>query len=255
MSVPNRIVSISAKIERAEEHIRDLKLEIEVFRKTEPYRVVGYDDLDAGERVVKLQVVAQPPPRLLAILGDAIHCLRSSLDYLVWQLVEANGGTPTDRTAFPISDTIEQFESGYLGKLEGCSTDAIDLIQKLRPYKKGNYLLWGLHRLDIVDKHRLLITTAGRTTGILVRGVVRVESFFTNDLFTRNLPPRGAVRDGTVLFAVNFSKMTPAYKDPDFIFDVAFGEIFEGQLLTAQLFELVAFVKRTLEPFRPLLNR
>jgi hypothetical protein len=59
------------------------------------------------------------------------HNLRSSLDHLAWQLVEANGGAPSDKpgqqTAFPIRDVLPE-----------SPTDAN---------------LWHLHRLDIIDKH------------------------------------------------------------------------------------------------------
>ena len=41
--------------------------------------------------------------------------------------------------------------------MNGISDDAVTIIQSIRPYKEGNLLLWQLHRLDIFDKHRLLI--------------------------------------------------------------------------------------------------
>ena len=36
--------------------------------------------------------------------------------------------------------------------------DAIDAIDAIKPYKGGNDTLWQLHRLNVVDKHRLLVT-------------------------------------------------------------------------------------------------
>src|ERR1035437_9665014 len=135
MAAIDRTIPILAKIERAEEHIRDLNQAIESFRKSDPYRTVGDDNLETGERVLKLQIVGQPPPRLLAILGDAIHCLRSSLDYLACQLVQAGGGTITDATGFPISYSVTEFESTKnIGKIQGASNEAIDLIRKIEPY-------------------------------------------------------------------------------------------------------------------------
>ena len=36
--------------------------------------------------------------------------------------------------------------------------EAIDIIKDIKPYKGGNDVLWRLHRLNILDKHRLLLT-------------------------------------------------------------------------------------------------
>jgi len=71
----DRIVSARAKIYRAKKHIEDLKLELTVFRKKDPYRAHFYDDAKTGDRVGELQVVEEFPFRGLAILGDAIHNL------------------------------------------------------------------------------------------------------------------------------------------------------------------------------------
>lgn len=36
----------------------------------------------------------------------------------------------------------------------------MSLLKALKPYKGGNEPLWGLNRLDILDKHRLLVPVA-----------------------------------------------------------------------------------------------
>ncbi len=38
--------------------------------------------------------------------------------------------------------------------------DAVAENDKLKPYKGGNDLLWGIHELDNIDKHRSLFTVA-----------------------------------------------------------------------------------------------
>src|SRR5919199_1097563 len=47
-----------------------------------------------SEYVFRFGRVPAVPPVLSAIIGDAIHNLRVSLDHLAWQLVIATGGTP-----------------------------------------------------------------------------------------------------------------------------------------------------------------
>jgi len=256
MSGEKRLIGIRAKIERAEKHILDLNLAIESFLKSDPYRAVGYDDLESGERVVKFRIVDQPPPPLLAILGDAIHCLRSSLDHLACQLVDAVGGKITNETAFPIAHSVEEFESARnLGKIKGADPCTIDLIKKIEPYKGGKGdIFWRLHMLDITDKHRLLITTAAQMSKMVITGVVSLQSIASNRLFARGEPARGPLKDGQTLISVSRADRTPQYEDPQFSFYIVFGErFFEGQPLVPQLLQLVDLVKRTVEAFLPFL--
>jgi hypothetical protein len=47
-----------------------------------PYRAHFYDDPRTGDRIGELQVVEEIPFCVLAIIGDAVHNLRSALDHL-----------------------------------------------------------------------------------------------------------------------------------------------------------------------------
>jgi hypothetical protein len=91
--------------------------------------------------------------------GDALHCARTPLDHLAYILVLADGGQPTTQTAFPIFDNRVS-RSDLRGKVKGASQQAISDILDLHPWRGGDDKLWLLHRLDIIDKHRLLLTVA-----------------------------------------------------------------------------------------------
>ena len=39
------------------------------------------------------------------MLGDIFHDLRTSLDHLAEQIIIAGGGTPNERSGFPVSDS------------------------------------------------------------------------------------------------------------------------------------------------------
>ena len=43
-------------------------------------------------------------------------------------------------------------------KTKGISQSALNLIDKAKPYKGGNDILWEIHELNNIDKHRLLVT-------------------------------------------------------------------------------------------------
>src|ERR1700677_2568750 len=150
MSGASRIDSITAKIERAEEHIRDFERERGSFFASEPYSVIRECDEDAVKWIAKIH--REIPFRFSLLIGDAIHTLRTSLDHLAWQLVLAGGGTPNENTAFPIFGGKKRFETHGAGKVKGAAKHVIDLIPGFKPYRGGNDELWGLHRLDIEDK-------------------------------------------------------------------------------------------------------
>jgi hypothetical protein len=91
--------------------------------------------------------------------------MRSALDHLVWQLVIANGKTPSGKNMFPICTTLSNFtEEIRRERLLGVSISAHTLIDALQPYHRGQPLcdlhpLWILSKLANIDKHRTLNVT------------------------------------------------------------------------------------------------
>jgi len=92
------------------------------------------------------------------VIGDAIHNLRSALDVLLRQTIIRFGGTPEKRTTFPIRKGREELEAA-LGELEKkAALEICNLIRDdIKPYRDGNYAIWALHHLDILDKHQFII--------------------------------------------------------------------------------------------------
>lgn len=234
--------SIRSKLQRAEEHLRDLNVQI---GECNPYKAIRHEDSKTGNHELRLWET-DCPPRLLAVLGDTIHNLRCVLDHFACALVAANGGTITDNTGFPVSYTLEHFESTAIRKIDGASGEAIAFIKSLKPYKGGNDLLWALHRLDIIDKHRFFITIASVNTAITIKGgPLSIDCFFPDDTsLVRTLPAARALKNGAVLFRINRAQMPPMYVDPEFRFQIAFGEVLEGQPVLAGVYQIAAMVKR-----------
>lgn len=146
------------KVERAYKHISDLQSVLIEFLKTDFYRLHVEKNVD-GSNVLKFEMTGSIPQKMPLIIGDAIHNLRSALDLMTCEIIMECGGTPSRDTNFYIrekrSELVGLVENGEI-KIAGC--DIVTLITDyIAPYKGGNDALFGLHTLDIQDKHQLLI--------------------------------------------------------------------------------------------------
>jgi hypothetical protein len=159
-----RIDPILAKIERAKKHIRDLDEEVRAFLgPPHPYEVSTEFDAKVSKIVHYVSSLKPIDPIIPIIAGDAVQNLRTALDYLIVQLVDAHSGNVGEKrlrkTGFPMFESPEEMTPSKIKKkIGGVSPDAEKAILILKPYKGGNNDLWGLHELNRVEKHRLLIT-------------------------------------------------------------------------------------------------
>jgi len=261
----SRIQLIQAKLERAEKHIRDFNAEIRAFFDSGPYEVLRRDDLATRERIYYVGSVRDVPPEAVAIAGDAIHNLRSTLDHLALQLVLAAGGTPNTATCFPICKDATKYKAESPRKVKGMGQAAIDAIDAIKPYRGGNFTLWRLHELDRIDKHRVLVTAGSALMGHSLLPASRKH--FTENWIARNpgapVPdfsrPFGrphivcnSVRAGDVILSVPESE---AEEHMSFRFDVAFNEpqLIEGEPILETLHNFSRLTRQIVSGFEPML--
>ncbi len=156
----NRLIGPETKVKRAKQHIKDLQLVLKAFFDTDPYKVETKRDPETRKPIYYLTSVAETPPEIAAITGEVLQSLRSALDYLAYQLVASGTGRdgPFKWVEFPIFDSADEYESRKARKIQGMRKEAEEAIDAVKPYKGGNDTLWKLHKLNVVDKHRLLIT-------------------------------------------------------------------------------------------------
>jgi hypothetical protein len=155
----NMFVSARLKIERAKSHITELDREIANFLSRDPYRLVldSYDQ--RGWCCWRIHVIEDAPLTLSAMIGDAIHNLRTSLDHLAHNLVLLNQGN-THNVYFPFCNTETELDKVIKDRhLDQAGPGVVNIIKMIKPYRGGNDLLRLLHDLDIIDKHQLLLTT------------------------------------------------------------------------------------------------
>jgi len=152
---------VLAKLDRAEEHRQAFDDLLEDYIGSEPYTIYSEYDPKTGWHTLRWHALRDPPlERLGLIFGDMISNLRTTLDYLVWQLVLAGGNRPGRRTGFPVVRREKDWEVQSRTALSGIEQRWVDEIEALQPYHHPDRP--SIHPLAILDhvnnlnKHRFL---------------------------------------------------------------------------------------------------
>jgi hypothetical protein len=153
------MVLVRAKVERARKHLRDLAEEILAAGNVRTTVVGTNGDPKSGQALQEFVTLPRLPIDVVTTAGDVVHNLRSALDHLAFQLaIVGRGKEPSRRVEFPIAKDSKTYEAEKTRKVEGMLPEVISEIDRLRPYKGGNELLWKVHELDNIDKHRNLFS-------------------------------------------------------------------------------------------------
>ncbi len=154
---------VERRLARARAEIATLESYISASRRNlkRNRTVVDVED-DGLKHTVRVYFTWKPPEEWGLMVGEIVHHLRSVLDNFAYQLVAANGQTPTSRTEFPVALKQDWFDRVAGDKLSGVDPRALAEIRRLQPFARtdgGNpstHWLWVIHQLDIVDKHQLI---------------------------------------------------------------------------------------------------
>lgn len=177
---------VLVKIDRAKAHLNDFDDRVEPIEEACRDTIVREHDEKRLEHIFRLDRVPAVPPDLSAIIGDAIHNLRVSVDHLAWQLVKATGGTPrigADGTAFPILEqppTPDRWGRTRPQINPSVPKGLRELLDEVQPYKRekpAHHDLAVLHRLDISDKHHQLLVAVVGIRNLGWRGEVELTAF------------------------------------------------------------------------------
>lgn len=154
--LPPRIVheQVLNKFDWAEKHIEKLDAVLQEWRDANPIAVSTEANPETGEVTYYIENVPSIPSSVPLITGDVLYSFRAALDYLACGLVEV----VTPDTKFPIAHSAEAYKSSLNRLVPGLRGKALETLNSIKPYQGGNLLLWQLHRLNIIDKHRLLLT-------------------------------------------------------------------------------------------------
>lgn len=158
------LVSVRAKLSRADEHRQVFDRLLGRFLDEDPYSIAFEFDPDTGWHSFRWVVRHNPPLEDFALIeGDFLTNLRGALDYLAWQLVLAAGNQPTIRTAFPAVIKPQHWASAVGDRLAGIDSAWIAEIEKLQPYHRPQrpelHPLALIDHLNNINKHRTLPVT------------------------------------------------------------------------------------------------
>jgi hypothetical protein len=156
--------AVQRKISRAKEHWEELWEELTAYYKSDPGDLFPAAASTPENPVFIFKEKNPVPAKIALVMGDALQCLRSSLDYLVWELVEAGGNVPHRRLMFPIAMTLKQYKDDLdkRHRLDGVPPRAAAIIDRFQPYRDPNpkeTVLGILEELTNVNKHRRMIFT------------------------------------------------------------------------------------------------
>jgi hypothetical protein len=151
------------KLSAAEEHLYRLEDAVDGFFQENPdvFRIGGQPDPKGSKYLFGVQAALRPLEMEWGIIiGDAIHCVRSCLDQLVYGLA----AKPDDRTAFPICRSEKDWVTRAPGQLWSVPEGVIEIIHKAQPYHRGDanamHPLAVIQALSNMDKHQTISTTA-----------------------------------------------------------------------------------------------
>jgi hypothetical protein len=149
-----------AAVDWARAEIPTLEQKFRSWMEAPPYLLVEDPHPETGKKLFKLEINRRLPGTINAAVGAIINSARTSLDLLAASIAKRNGKTPNRNTHFPIYDSVARFNTPESVTKRKKWLSAIDLkiLEELKPYRRGNALLFALHQLDILRKHERLIS-------------------------------------------------------------------------------------------------
>jgi hypothetical protein len=154
-----RLPDAHLKIKRANEHIADLEKTISSLPESDIATVEI--NPQGGNEVIKHDFGNPDVLTDLALIaGDAVHNLKCALDYTWLETISVLVPDAVSKfSKFPIYATKDKLEGALRGKkIDTACPDLFKLVvDEIKPYNGGDFAIWSVHRLDIRDKHRLLI--------------------------------------------------------------------------------------------------
>jgi hypothetical protein len=161
------------KVKRANEHIREAEKRIKLI--TAPESQTSRIEIHAEARVKSVHYHLdrlKDLPEVALVVGDAIHNLKTALDYVWVQVTATLFPRSKIRAKFPVFPTIDHLKDGLIKDgITAASPLFKFILREIQPYDGGNFYIRPLHQMDIMDKHKLLIpsTNYGSVVGLKVK--------------------------------------------------------------------------------------
>jgi hypothetical protein len=221
-----RFHSARLKIDRANKHISELQTCLDEFLKTDFYILTEKKNAERGEHGFTITLLKPIPDEVALIAGDAIHNLRTALDFMFGEAVQNRG------FHFPAMDSRKKLAKAVQhGVINQFPKVAAVLLNVIEPHPTWYDSIWTLHRLDVADKHQLLIPvmglasasadfedSTGKKYGGISSGTVGGALGESQTVMGSGIAPWNSTlkfqNDGKPTFRVLFGEGLPAYNEP-----------------------------------------
>jgi hypothetical protein len=155
--------SVALKLEHASRRLNELQTAVVEFLDTHPVEFAELPGAPPGLKHPNV-VPSRPVPFRIGLgCGDVLQNLRSTLDYLIYELVVVNGEKPNRKHMFPIAMDEESYRRDINNhKIRGVHPHAAVFIESLQPFLLGqpkSSALYVLDELTNLNKHRQPILT------------------------------------------------------------------------------------------------
>ena len=237
------------KVERAYTHIKRIEGAIVRLSQSNKADFMVNKDPDTDTQFIHYNIGNPIPPDLPLILGDAIHNLRTALDHAMWEFLGIPGGTQDPSASFPFSKTKIDYEAACKGiKTTFPNTEKFFISIEAYETGKGKYL-YGLNRLNILDKHKILTPVVNLAEIEQIKIVYQNGKTWSHSFGKFPISPDGIAR---IPIGIPIDCIVQCYNNAKPTVEVEFGkvDVFEKFPLFETLIELYTVVKSTLFDFR-----
>jgi hypothetical protein len=188
--------SVHQKMYRARDHYVELRERLVKYYTDNPGEFFEGPGNTVDRPVILYREKKPLPKQFPLIFGDCIQCIRSSLDYLIFELVDVEKQQHNQQNQFPVAVSEKTYKEKLKQHyLDGVSPKAESVIKSLQPFNVASperHPLTILDKLTNINKHRRVILTNFVSTNIApssplefphIRGVGRATSLFTGQSF------------------------------------------------------------------------
>jgi hypothetical protein len=249
------------KFQAMAEHMDRLDKTVERWLegKTEVAVLVGEANSQRTKYLFTVEeVIPYPAEEWGIILGDAVHCLRSALDQLMWGMCDPK--ERGQRTQFPICLNRREWVTLAPAMYWGASDGLVKVLDRLQPYHRGDmnaareHPLAQLMALSNLDKHRTIpaITLVADETEATILSTEGIEKWSSLTFHEGKAYEQGAVIASSQIVPDESGLEPKMDMKIEASFDIGFGVITASPTIThkpvhATFYEIASYVARILD--------
>lgn len=177
MTIPS-LDSCESKLRWAKHHLDTLETELRVLLEESTHRITYETDEESLGYIFYIHDLPTAPDHWPMLIGDCVHNLRSSLDFLAYQLaiLGQNRSLTEDESrsvSFPVFSNPGEFAKRGAKRVDLLRASEQARIEELQPFNAWDTSIWGdwpnvpavlpgtlerISTLDNIDKHRTIHT-------------------------------------------------------------------------------------------------